>query len=166
MSSAISSMGGFSASSMQQMQEAFFKKQDANNDGGINKEEFDASFKDSPLGQSGQSSEDYFNQIDTNSDGKIDQTEFTKSAEEMRAKMQSFVQSNGAEGSAGSDSTSALIEALYDKSGVTSSKNDEDEDDATTTDSSEKTALEKFKEFIAQLTENEKTSVPTGLPVH
>jgi len=71
--SGIGSSAGFDPT---QMAQKFFKKADANGDGGIDKSELKTMLSNGPGGSKGaQDIDKIFAEVDTNNDGKIDETE-------------------------------------------------------------------------------------------
>jgi len=116
----INTGSGFDVS---QMAQSIFKKLDANNDGSIDKAEFQAVVKNTP--GAGKNLDDMFSKIDTNGDGKIDQTENMNGLDKLVKEMQSRSprtgrmhggSTGGAPKSMGSASgTQSTSSASYDK---------------------------------------------------
>jgi hypothetical protein len=82
----ISGIGSSTGFDPTQMAQKFFKKADANSDGGIDKTELKTMLSNRPGGNKGaQDTDKIFAEVDTNSDGKIDETENANQMKKMAA---------------------------------------------------------------------------------
>jgi hypothetical protein len=82
----ISGIGSSTSFDPTQMAQKFFKKADANGDGGIDKSELKTMLSKGPGGSKGtQDVDKMFAEMDTNGDGKIDETENANQMKKMAA---------------------------------------------------------------------------------